>query len=78
MKRTKQDFTLNFRDYGEITVPKGTRTTHHTACGIDESYNFVDDLSWIKPHEDGTKQSGLIHDAAHYGINIPKEFIEEV
>lgn len=78
--KTKRDYTLHFRvansDYGLITVPKGTRLTHQTACGIDKNYHFVDDLSWVKPHEDGTKQYGLLHDLKYYGINVPKEFVE--
>lgn len=74
--KTKQDVKINFRDYGEITVPKGTRLTHMTASGIDESYHFVDQFNWIKrdyPNID----SLLLHYASHYGINIPLEFVEK-
>ena len=79
MKQLKHDVTMNFRDYGEITIPKGTRVTNNTACGVDPNYNFVADLSWIPLHDDGkTKQYGLIHDATYYGINIDKKHIEEV
>jgi hypothetical protein len=75
---TKQEIKMKYRDYGRITIPKGTRITHRTALGIDPNYNFIDDLSWIPLHDDGkTKQFGLIHDATYYGINIPKELLEE-
>jgi hypothetical protein len=78
MKVTKEELKIKFRDYGEIIIPKGTRTTNKTACGIDENYNFVDNLSWIPTHDNGVKQYGLIHDATYYGINIPKDKIEEI
>jgi len=77
MLQTNQDVTMTYREYGEITIPKGTRLTHNTAMGKDLNYNFVDDLSWI-PLVDGIKQFGLIHDATYYGINIPKEFVEDI
>jgi len=78
--KTSKDYTTHFKvgnaDYGLITVPKGTRTTNMTAMGIDEDYNFVADVSWVKPHEDGTKQYGLLHDLKYYGINVPKSYVE--
>lgn len=73
---TKEEIIMEYRDFGKITIPKGTRTSHHTACGIDENYNFITDLSWI-PLVNGIKQHGLILDATHYGINIKKELLEE-
>lgn len=78
MKQTKQDVSIDFKGYGKITVPKGTRVTSQTACGVDPNYNFVADLSWIPLHDNGCKQFGLIHDATYYGINIDKKYIEEV
>ena len=69
---------MEFMNYGKITIPKGTRITHKTACGVDESYNFVADLNWIPLHDNGVKQYGLIHDATYRGINISKEFVEEI
>jgi len=77
MLRTTQDITINFRGHGEITIPKGTRCTHMTACGFDENVNFVDDLSWIPTYPNGMKRQGLIHDARYYGIMIPAELVEE-
>lgn len=73
--KTKEAVTLKFRDYGEITVPKGTRLTHQTACGVDKSYHFVADFGWIKEFYP-TIDRVLQHDAVYYGINIPKEFVD--
>lgn len=75
--KTREEVTMEYRDHGKITIPKGTHVTHMTACGIDKNYHFVDDLSWIPLHDNGVRQYGLIHDATHYGINIPKELVEE-
>ena len=72
--RTNQDVTISFKHYGLITIPKGVRLTNQTACGIDEKYNFVDDLSWIKDKYP-TISGILTHDAKYYGIDIPKEFV---
>lgn len=55
-----------------FTIPKGTRITHKTACGIDPNYNFIDEFGWI-PKE----YSILKHDAMYRGINIPPEFVTE-
>ena len=71
------DYTVEFREYGTITVPKGTPTTHQTACGVDLNYNFVNDFSWVKPHDNGVKQYGLLMDLANYGLNVPAEFLTE-
>ena len=77
-KQTSQDVTIkNWRGYGDIVVPKGTRITHMTACGIDEKYHFVDDLSWIEKNYPNVSKL-MRHDATYYGIDIPKEYIEIV
>ena len=75
MKKLIKDYTLNYRNYGEITIPKGTPTTHKTACGIDENYNFVNSFEWIKPFEDGTPNHILKMDAESYGIDVPIEYL---
>lgn len=77
MKKTTQDISMNFRGH-EITIPAGTEITNKTAVGIDENYNFVADLGWIKPlniNGEEVKNYTLIHDATYYGINVPKEFV---
>ena len=72
---TKEDVTVNFRNYGEIVVPKGTLITNNTSDGIDKNYLFVDEFEWIK--RDYPKiDKILIMDAQNYGINIPAEFVE--
>lgn len=85
MKVLKEDYSVHYKvansDYGIITVPKGTRVTHQTAMGVDENYNFVADLSWIPLVEHNgrkIKQYGLIHDLTFYGLNVPKQYIEEI
>lgn len=71
---TSQDVTINFREYGDIVVPKGTMLTNQTATGIDKKYHFVNEYKWIKKSYPKIANI-LIHDATHYGINIPKEFV---
>jgi len=73
---TNQEISMTFRGYS-ITIPKGTVTTHDTACGMDKNYNFINDFSWMV-YPDGSKMSGLIHDAKYYGINISLEFLTEI
>lgn len=73
--KTNQDVTINFRDYGNITIPKGTKVTHMTAMGIDKNYHFVDEFQWICDNYKDIERI-LKHDAIYYGINIPKEYIE--
>ena len=74
---TNQDYTLKFRGYGEITVPKGTRVSHNTAMGYDEKYHFVTEMGWIY-RDYPTVAVLLIHDIIHYGINVPKEYVTEL
>ena len=75
--KTNKDYTVNYRDHGIITVPKGTKVTHQTAMGKDKNYHFVDDLSWIKPHVNGIPRYGLLHDVKYYGIDVPKEYVDK-
>ncbi|MFT6125862.1 MAG: hypothetical protein ACJAVA_000304 [Flavobacteriaceae bacterium] len=77
---TSKEYKVNFKcarqDYGILTIPKGTKLTHQTAMGIDKDYHFVNEFNWIKPHDSGTPQYGLIMDAKNYGINVPKEYVK--
>lgn len=73
--RTSQDVTLSFMDYGNITVPKGTRLTHQTAMGIDKNYHFVAEYKWIEENYPDISRV-LKHDVYYYGINIPKEYVQ--
>ncbi|MEQ9201529.1 MAG: hypothetical protein RLO09_03025 [Cyclobacteriaceae bacterium] len=75
-KRTNKIITMEFMGHGKITIPKGTTVTNMTAIGIDENYNFINDLSWIEPHANGVKNYSLIHDATYYGIRVNSEDVE--
>ena len=80
--RTNEDYIVeNYKPvsgeigYGMIIVPKGTRVTHQTACGVDKNYHFVDELGWIDEKYPEISHS-LKHDMVYHSINVPKEFIE--
>lgn len=77
--KTNKDYTLNYTvaniSYGEITVPKGTSLTHQTASGIDKNHHFVNEYGWIEKNY-ADIASLLIHDVKHYGIDVPKEYVE--
>lgn len=73
--KTKADYTLNFKEYREITVPKGTKVSHNTAMGVDKNYHFVDEYQWI--YENYPNYANILKDDVFtYGINVPKEFID--
>lgn len=72
--KTNKDYSVNFREYGNIVVPKGT-VTNKTACGIDKNYHFVNSFEWINENYP-IVATLLKHDVYHYGINVPKELIE--
>jgi hypothetical protein len=76
--RTIHEITQKFRDYGEITIPKGTLASNQTALGPCSHTFFVSDFSWIPLHDNGCKQYGLIHDATFYGIHLNLEDLEEI
>lgn len=73
-KVTANSVTVNFRNYGKITIPKGVLVTNETAMGIDDRYNFVDEFDWIDTNYPQIARL-LKMDAQNYGINIPKEHI---
>lgn len=72
---TKAAVKINFRHYGEITVPAGVKLTHQTATGKDEKYHFVDQFEWINTSYPEIANT-LFGDAVFYGINIPAEFVQ--
>ena len=77
-KQTNQVIEMEFMGH-DIVIPKGTKITNLTASGIDENYNFIEDLSWIPQLDfNGEKVNNfsLIHDATYRGISIPKEKVE--
>lgn len=56
-----------------LEIPEGLATTNQTAIGYDESYNFLDDFSFL-PKE----LQYLKHDLTYYGYNVPKEFLKKL
>jgi hypothetical protein len=72
MPYTNAEIKMNFKGI-DIVIPKGTRVTHQTACGVDPNYNFIADLSFINKK----KYPIMYYDAYYYGINVPKEFVTE-
>lgn len=73
--KTNQNVTLNFRQFGQITIPSGTAVTNKTAEGISTEHHFVDEFDWIDRDYPETAKL-LRSDAIYYGIDIPKEFVE--
>lgn len=78
--KTNADYTVNYYwsevDNGTVTVPKGTRLTHETACGLDEKYHFVSDWSWYRPELTGFVRTMNLWDFTHRGIDVPKEYVD--
>ena len=74
---TKKKYSVEFMNYGIITVPKGTKVTNQTACGIDANYHFVSCFKWV---DDNYKNIANIlkHDLTYSGLNIPKNFINKL
>lgn len=72
VKVLKEDVTVSFRNYGNITVPRGTMTNHRTALGDDPACNFVCEFDWIDTHYPQIANI-LKSDAGSYGINIPED-----
>lgn len=72
IKVLKENVTLDFRNFGEITVPIGTKVNHQTALGEDPTYNFVCEFDWTD--EKYPEISNILkQDAESYGLNIPKD-----
>jgi hypothetical protein len=74
---TNKDYTLNFRQLGLITVPKGTRVSHWTATGYDEKIHFVCEYQWIDTNYPEINKL-LRHDIGFYGLDVPKEYVTEL
>ena len=70
---TTKDFITTYKGY-EITIPKGSKATNKTACGIDDNYRFWSDFHKIAKKITGHEHSILAHDLTYYGLNIPKEY----
>jgi len=73
--RTTQDIKLDFRQYGEIIVPKGTLCRNTTDKGeLTENY-FVIDVEWVKKNYSAYSNI-LIMDIENHGMLIDKRLIK--
>jgi hypothetical protein len=75
--KTTRPYTVNFRNYGDITVPAGTPVTHTTACGDDPKYHFANTFGWID-RDYPEIAAGLKKDAESYGIDVPIEYTDQL
>lgn len=84
---TKDYYVENFYGFS-FFVKAGAPTTHRTATGIDEKYNFLccswklcdhtTIISGLPEWCNGQVPSGLQMDIDNHGINIPEEYFESV
>lgn len=74
---TNKPFTTNYRHYGEITVPAGTRLTNKNAVDTDVNVFFVDDFAWIDANYPDFSNI-LRMDAESYGIIVPASFVSNL
>lgn len=75
ISRTIKDYKINYKGYNLI-IPKGSKVSNQTACGPDDYYHFwVINMAYIEKLT-GSKNSLLLHDLTHHGLNIPKEYCE--
>lgn len=74
--KTIKEYKVNYRDYGEITVPVGSTVRNKTACGNDDNYHFWTDFHKVAEEVSGFKDSFLRHDLTYYGLNIPSSYCE--
>lgn len=72
--KTSKSYTTEFRNYGTVTVPAGTKVSHQTAMGLDTRYNFVDEFGWVKKSYPDYYEL-LIMDLKQYGLNVPADHV---
>jgi hypothetical protein len=73
--KTIKEFKTNYKGY-DLVIPKGSTVTNQTALGPDDNYHFWNvSLEYVEKIT-GVKNSILLFDLAHYGLNIPAEFCE--
>jgi hypothetical protein len=74
--KTHKDYTFNYLNYGEITIPSGVNVTNETAMGFDYKIHFLNQLDWID--EKYPEVSGILkHDMTYYAPDIPLEYIDK-
>ena len=69
VKVLKENYTVDFREYGKITVPHGTMTCHKAAMGDDPDYHQVSEFSWID-RDYPAIAAVLKPDMEQYGIKV--------
>jgi hypothetical protein len=73
--KTIKEYKVNFKGY-DLVVPVGSKVSNNTACGVDDNYRFWIDFQKTAQEITGFKDSFLVHDLTHYGLNIPAEYCE--
>ncbi|WP_185154003.1 hypothetical protein [Dysgonomonas sp. ZJ709] len=71
---TKQEISLEFRNYGIITIPAGIKTSHQTATGIDKNINFISEFDWVDMKYPKIAKL-LKSDLDIYGLNFPSDYL---
>lgn len=73
ISKTIKEYKVKYKSYN-LVIPVGSLVSNQTACGTDDDYYFwVINNQYIKQLT-GYKNSLLLHDLTHYGLNIPKEY----
>lgn len=74
VKVLKENYTVNFGGYGEITVPQGTETGYKMVLGDQTGHQFIWELDWIDKYYPQIA-SNLKSDVDKYGIRIPEDML---
>ena len=79
MKVTRQEIKAKIHGW-DCVIPKGTPVSHQTACGYDESYNFVtNEYKWGPINPLTNKIAGTwLHDMKYRGYHISNDLLEEI
>lgn len=70
----KEDYTLEIKGYGNVTIPKGTLTDLRTQAGKNTGYSFVCEFDWIDTYYPQTA-SQLRQHVDNYNIIVPKDIL---
>jgi hypothetical protein len=71
--KTIKEYQTTYKGY-HIVVPVGSTVTNVTATGPDDQYRFWSGFHEYTEKLTGFKDSMLLHDLTHYGLNIPAEY----
>ncbi len=70
----KEDFSVKFRGYGTITIPKGTSADSKDYADPHTGYCPVNEFGWINDNYPEQCEE-MNPDAIKYGIAVPKELL---